>query len=84
MGGVLAIPYEGLSEGLLRNIEKAMMNMGGRRAVTNAQNLLEQACLIVISKEQRLVLADIPLPNGPLRIETYARSLAGIFLQRWS
>ena len=83
IGGVLAIPYEGLTENVLRNIEKAMMNMNGRRAITNAHNMLEQGCLIVISKERRLILPEIPLQNGPLRIETYARSMAEVFLQRW-
>lgn len=83
MGGVLAIPYEGLTESVLKNIEKAMMNMNGRRAVSNAQSLLEQACLIVISKERRMILSEIPRPDGPLRIETYARSMAEVYLQRW-
>ncbi len=83
MGGVLAIPYEGLGENILRNIEKAMLNMGGRRATTNAQNLLEQACLIVISKERRLILPDIPKKAGPLRIEAYAAAMADVFKQRW-
>jgi len=75
MGGVLAIPYEGLGENILRNIERAMLNMGGRRATTNAQNLLEQACLIVISKERRLILPDIPKKGGPLRIEAFAAGM---------
>lgn len=83
MGGVLAVPYEGLTEGVLKNIERAMRNLGGRRAVTNANNLLEQACLIVISKERQLILPDVPSQDGPLRIEAYARSLATIFRQRW-
>ncbi len=83
MGGVLAIPYEGLSENVLRNIEKAMTNMNGRRAVTNAQNLLEQVSLIVISKERRAILEEIPRRDGPLRIETYEESIAEVFLQRW-
>lgn len=83
MGGVLAIPYEGLGENILRNIERAMLNMGGRRATTNAQNLLEQACLIVISKERRLILPDIPKKGGPLRIEAFAAGMADVFKQRW-
>ena len=83
MGGVLAIPYEELTDSILRNIERAMMNLHGRKAVTNAQNLLEQSCLIVISKERQMILPDIPLQNGPLRIETCAPSIAAIFRQRW-
>jgi len=83
MGGVLAIPYEGLGENILRNIEKAMLNMGGRRGTANAQNQFEQASLIVISKERRLVLPDIPKKGGPLRIEAFAEAMADIFKQRW-
>jgi hypothetical protein len=83
MGGVLAIPYEGLGESILRNIEKAMLNMGGRRGTVNAHNLFEQASLIVISKERRLVLPNIPQKGGPLRIETFASGIADIFKQRW-
>jgi len=83
MGGVLVIPFEGLGESTLRNIERAMLNMGGRRGTANAQNLFEQACLIVISKEQRLVLPDIPKKGGPLRIEAFAKAMADIFTQRW-
>lgn len=83
MGGVLAIPYEGLGENILRNIEKAMLNMGGRRGTANAQNQFEQASLIVISKERRLVLPDVPKKGGPLRIESFAEAMADIFKQRW-
>jgi hypothetical protein len=83
MGGVLAIPYEGLGASILQNIERSMLNMGGRRGTANAQNLFEQASLIVISKERRLVLPDIPQKGGPLRIETFAASIADIFKQRW-
>lgn len=83
MGGVLAIPYEGLGDNILRNIEKAMLNMGGRRGTANSQNLFEQACLIVISKERRQILPSIPKKGGPLRIETFAASIADIFKQRW-
>jgi hypothetical protein len=83
MGGVLAIPYEGLGENILRNIERAMLNMGGRRGTANAQNQFEQASLIVISKERRLVLPDIPKKGGPLRIEAFAEAMADIFKQRW-
>jgi hypothetical protein len=83
MGGVLAIPCENLTESVLKNIERAMGNLGGRRAVTNAHNLLEQACLIVISKERQMILPDFPASDGPLRIETFAKSIATIFRQRW-
>lgn len=83
MGGVLAIPYEGLGASILQNIERSMLNMGGRRGTANAQNLFEQAALIVISKERRLILPDIPQKGGPLRIETFAASIADIFKQRW-
>lgn len=83
MGGVLAIPYEGLGENILRNIEKTMLNMGGRRATTNAHSLFEQASLIVISKERRLILPDIPKKGSPLRIEAFAAAMADVFKQRW-
>lgn len=83
MGGVLAIPYDGLGENILRNIEKSMLNMGGRRGTVNAQNLFEQVCLIVISKEQRRILPDFPKKDGPLRIEAFAGAMADIFKQRW-
>ena len=83
MGGVLAIPYEGLGENILRNIEKAMLNMGGRRTDGQRAEPVEQASLIVISKERRLVLPDIPKKGGPLRIEAFAEAMADIFKQRW-
>lgn len=83
MGGVLAIPYEGLGPSILQNIERSMLHMGGRRGTANAQNLFEQASLIVISKERRLILPDIPQKGGPLRIETFAASIADVFKQRW-
>lgn len=83
MGGVLAIPYEGLGASILQNIERSMLHMGGRRGTANAQNLFEQASLIVISKERRLVLPDIPQRGGPLRIETFAAGIADVFKQRW-
>jgi hypothetical protein len=83
MGGVLAIPFEELTPGTLRNIERAMLNLGGRRSYANAVNLLEGVALMVISKVDRCLLEDIPAPNGVLRIETFASTMAEIFRFRW-
>lgn len=82
MGGVLAIPYEGISERTLANIERAMMNINGRRAVANTNNVLEVASLLVISKANRQIVDAIPDPNGPLRFEKFAQQMAEVFKQR--
>ena len=83
MGGVLAIPREGITPNTLRNIETAMGRMGGRRAVANAHNLLECACLIVISKDERRIVDDIPSPGSALRVERFAEIMSSVFKERW-
>jgi hypothetical protein len=84
LGGVLAIPREGITPATMANIQRAMANLGGRRAIADAQNLLECACLIVISKEERRILDSIPESGSPLRIEIFAPTMAKIFKERWT
>lgn len=83
MGGVLAIPHEGISDNTLANIERAMRKVGGRVGVGDPQNQLERAALLVINKSERRILEAIPAPDGPLRIEAFAARMATIYAQRW-
>jgi hypothetical protein len=83
MGGVLAIPYDGLTQNTLRNIERAMHRLGGRRAITNEVNRLEAAALLVISKAERAIRSDIPSPDSPARFERFAATMAEVFQERW-
>lgn len=83
MGGVLAIPFERRATDLIRRIEKAMFNLHGRRAVTNAVNLLECSSLLVIDKEAKLICDDIPAADSPIRFERFAVTMASVFLARW-
>jgi len=84
LGGVLCVPFEGVPASVLKNLEKSMANLTGRRVVANAHNLLEVAALIVISKKDRKILTEIPDPNGPLRVEKFATALADVFNSRWT
>jgi hypothetical protein len=83
LGGVLAVPYEGISEYVLRNLERSMFRLQGRRAIANADNLFECATLLVISKDVRRIIDTIPEPDSPLRYEQFEASLAGIYRERW-
>jgi hypothetical protein len=83
MGGVLAIPYDGLTQNTLRNIERAMQHLGARRAVTNEYNRLESAALLVISKAERTIRPDIPAPDSAARFERFASTMAQLFQERW-
>jgi hypothetical protein len=83
MGGVLAIPFEGITSNTLSNIERAMLNMQGRRSWNNAHSLFEVLALVVISKSDRKILPDFPKGDGPLRIEKFASTMAEVFKQRW-
>ena len=83
MCGVLAIPYDGLTQNTLRNIERAMHRLGSRRAVTNEMTRLEAAALLVISKAERAIRPDIPSPDSPARFERFASTMAEIFQERW-
>lgn len=83
LGGVLAIPFEGLTPGTLNNIERSMFNIGGRRALANAHNQLECSSLLVISKERLEIIPNLPSPDSPLRFERFASTMAEIFRQRW-
>ncbi len=83
MGGVLAIPYEGITPNTLKNIEQTLLNLQGRRAYANAHNIFEAIALIVISKESRKLLDNIPDPSGPLRVERFAKTSAELFRQRF-
>jgi hypothetical protein len=84
LGGVLVIQHNGVTPTTLANIERAMMNLGGRRAYANSYNLLEVASLVAICKERRIIVPDYPTPGSPLRIETYAQTMAEVFRQRWT
>lgn len=83
MGGVLAIPYEDGAADLIRRIEKAILNLHGRRATTNNVSRLECSSLLVIDKAKRLILNDIPAVGSPIRFERFATIMAEVFLERW-
>jgi hypothetical protein len=82
LGGVLAIPFEGLSEYVLKGIERSMFKLQGRRAIANSANLFECASLIVISKDERRIIETIPEPGSPLRYEVFGDSIAKIYQER--
>jgi len=82
LGGVLAVPFEGLSDYVLKGIERAMFKLQGRRAIANAANLFECAALIVISKDERRVIDSIPEPGSPLRYEAFSDALSKIYQER--
>jgi len=83
LGGVLAIPLEDITPTTLANIERAMLNLGGRTAVGDTSNLLECACLIVISKEERRIHEALPEPTSPLHVQNFATAMARLYKQRW-
>jgi hypothetical protein len=83
IGGVLAIPYDGVTTTLMSAIVAAMTRLCGRRAITDAANLLECTSLIVISKEERRIRDDVPAMDSPLRIERFADTMAQLYRERW-
>lgn len=83
LGGVLAIPLEGITPTTLANIERAMLNLGERTAVSDSPNLLECACLIVISKEKRRIHEALPKSGSPLHVQNFAMTMARLYKQRW-
>lgn len=82
LGGVLAVPFEGLSDYVLKGIERAMFKLQGRRTIANAANLFERAALLVISKEERRVIDSIPEPSSPLRFESFSDAIAKVYKER--
>lgn len=83
MGGALAIPYAAKKVELIRRIEKAMLSLHGRRATANTHSHLECATLLVIDKEKRLVVDDIPAAGSPIRFERFTAIMTEVFLERW-
>lgn len=86
LGGVLAVPVEDLSDELLSKIEASMRKRGGRTHTANQQDQLEVTALIVISKQTKEILADVPAKSGvgaATRIESFAPRIAELFVERW-
>lgn len=82
LGGVLAVPLEGLSDYVLKGIERSMFKMQGRRGIAEAPNLFECLSLIVISKSERRIIDDIPEPDSPLRHERFGACITAMFEHR--
>lgn len=82
LGGVLAVPFEGLSEYVLKGIERAMFKLQGRRAIADAANLFEGAALLLISKEERRIIDSIPEPGSPIRYEVFGATIAKVYQER--
>lgn len=83
MGGVLAIPFEGITARTHKKIEESMLNMQGRVSWNNHVSQFEGLALMVIHKTERRLMSEFPAAESPLRIEKFAATLAECLNQRF-
>ncbi len=81
MGGVLAIPH-GVRAEQLANIERSMERLGGRRVPADPKDQMESLALLVIDKDKRQVVPDVPAPDSPLRYEKFVPTVVERLLER--